>query len=1016
MANVKYSYEELLKIANMSVDEYKDKYGNDGGFFGTGTLSDDDIKNFINGIKHETGDAAKAQDKWNTILNEADKAYDEMYANSLKYLEITANISDAEKDEAYNASVSDNYATGMTLGSQGEGTHETLKNITIDGYLGPDIDLSETQLMKKTLLSDGKFVTSDNSGKFDDFTGEAIGETRKVAGGTITNLGVAEFGFGETIPTNNWASDIIPINDEQKGHMVHYEGYLGSFDYNTRDFEIAYYQTTVNGNTVSVPTLHYIGDKRSDRLGVIGEGLFGKSSDLTDGSKIKIPEGLKVGDYMFTGTNIESIPELPEGLTSAHGMFMNCKHLTTGCAKAMYDSTSPYAGSLKMPSSLQDASWMFAGCDELQTTFGSLGRNLVDGRFAFSGCVSLGWDGKTIKDGKMVTSFKMPGVNELRYANPFWLANMYDGCDDAVVKKITKYINEHGGLTSQWTDSDGVHHNRYDSLIDGSYDKQLQQDITNDTARGKILQLVDPESKGLSGASSDTLGLASYGTQLTDSGTFADNSVWAKFRQSDFKAAFGANNQFGEIIDRAIPAIGTYAISKRILKSILGDGAIGKSISTVGAVAIATVPQIVGVGNRLTPMLDWTAKVIGSDTKVGKFFTDLSNKLKGSVAYNTKVEELNPDKTFEATQESAVKYAENQVSRLMTPETYDGKETIIPTMFDVSADMKTNGELLAKDANLLFIACEPEENLKNTLSDSIMKTSVEALRDKMDLDLKAAGTDKAKISEVRDKYSNYYIAMMYNLDAYDNAARAGIDSVYAIDTELKSQAMNGLEKVMRCTARPVYNQMTELQDYWKKTYGEDFFTDKQLNDSKMSLNNFDMTGIGKFSDYDPSKDYSDHSDVYVDKLKIYQEALTLAISETTSQDEINAAYANYYESAYGWAFDEAKAHGVILDQRDTQTTAAEKNRWDEFVKRAKEDKQASPSKSESSAEASSADKQADTTVQKTANGYVYHDVSSASSLSQKRYNQAVADLGLQDIKARDNEMSTPDTMPALTGS
>ena len=74
MANAKYSYEELLKIANMSVDEYKNKYGNGGGLFSTGTLSDDDIKNFINGIKHETGDAAKAQDKWNTILNEADKA------------------------------------------------------------------------------------------------------------------------------------------------------------------------------------------------------------------------------------------------------------------------------------------------------------------------------------------------------------------------------------------------------------------------------------------------------------------------------------------------------------------------------------------------------------------------------------------------------------------------------------------------------------------------------------------------------------------------------------------------------------------------------------------------------------------------------------------------------------------------------------------------------------------------------------------------------------------------------
>lgn len=994
MASAKYSYEELLAIADMSVEEYKAAYGN-------GALSDEEIEEFITDLKsvQNIDDAEKAQTSWDTLLHEANDAYDEMYNNSLKYLEITANISDEERDEAYNASVSDNYATGVALSSQSSGVNQTLKNITIDSHRGPDIDLSETQLMKKTLLADGEFITSDSRGDFDDFTGEAIGETRKVAGGTITNLGVAKFNFGETVPTNSWVSDIVPINDKQKGNIVHYEGYLGSFDYNTRDWEIAYYQTTVNGNTVSVPTLHYIGDTRSDRLGVIGEGLFGTSSDLTDGSEIKIPEGLKVGDYMFAGTNIESVPKLPERLESAHGMFMNCKHLTTGCSAAMYDSSSPYAGSLQIPSSLQDISWMFAGCDELQTTFGSLGRNVVDGRFAFSGCVSLGWDGKSVKDGEMTNSFTMPNVSDLKYANPFLLSNMYDGCDDAVVKKIEEYVNANGGLTSEWTDKEGVHHNRYDHLIDGSYDKQLQQDIANNTSRGQILQLIDPNGSGLSGVASGTLGLASYGNQITDEGTFADNSVWAKFRQSDFESTFETDNQFGEIIDRAIPAIGTYAVSKHILGNVFGDGVKGKGIATIGAVAIAAVPQIVGFGNKLTPMLDWTANVVGPDTKVGAFLTDLSNKLKGNVTYNTKVEELNADETFEATQESAVKYAENQVSRLMTPTTYQGEDVVISTRFDVSADMAANGELLAKDANLLFVACEPEANLKNTLSDSIMKTSMEAIRDKMDLELKAAGSDESKIADIREKYSNYYLAMMYNLDAYDNAAKQGVANTYATDTELKDQAMNGLEKVMRCTAQPVYDQMAELQDYWKKTYGEDFFTDKQLNDSEVSLNNFDITGIGKFNDYDPTKDYSNNSDVYVEKLKTYQEALTLAISEADSQGEIDAAFAQYYESAYGWALDEAEAHGVILDKRGAQTTS-EKNSWSEFVRRAEENQQAALNEGQTVAEETTSSgestgeqaESADTTTETVSN-----HMSNGAEQSQARYDQAVSDLGIQDM-------------------
>jgi len=318
------------------------------------------------------------------------------------------------------------------------------------------------------------------------------------------------------------------------------------------------------------------------------------------------------------------------------------------------------------------------------------------------------------------------------------------------------------------------------------------------------------------------------------------------------------------------------------------------------------------------------------------------------------------------------------------------------------------------------------------------------------LELQAAGSDKSKIADIREKYSNYYLAMMYNLDAYDNAAKQGVASVYATDTELKAQAMNGLEKVMRCTAQPVYDQMAALQDYWKKHYGEDFFTDKQLNDSEMSLNNFDITGIGKFNDYNRSKDYSDNSDVYVEKLKTYQEALTLAISEATSQEEIDAAFAQYYESAYGWALDEAEAHGVILDKRGAQTTA-EKNSWAEFIRRAEENQQAALSEGQSGDQTTvgttpaestggSTGEQADSSgstaepasddasntepqsndiysntqdlpadTPETVREYVSNGRRNAaeSEQSQDRYDQAVSDLGIQDMT--DGNTTEPQT-------
>ena len=69
----------------------------------------------------------------------------------------------------------------------------------------------------------------------------------------------------------------------------------------------------------------------------------------------------------------------------------------------------------------------------------------------------------------------------------------------------------------------------------------------------------------------------------------------------------------------------------------------------------------------------------------------------------------------------------------------------------------------------------------------------------------------------------------------------------------------------------------------------------------------------------------------------------------TPQDEIDAAFAQYYESAYGWALDEAEAHGVILDKRGAQTTS-EKNSWAEFVRRAEENQQAALNEGQTAAE------------------------------------------------------------------
>ena len=922
MAKPKMSYETIAKTADMSASEYKKEHSNL-----LSKMSDETAQGIIDAAKDTISASEESRSNWNTLMNNAKKAYDDMYKGSLKYLEITANVTEDQWDAAYQASVSDNYADGTKL----DGT--ALENVTIDGGDGTDVDWSETQTMKKTKLADGQFRTTYPDGEaFDDFTGDEVGATKDVAGGTITYLGVAEYNIGEVVDVDDkdlfHTKDYVPVNDTQRGTIVHYEGYLGSFDYNTRDFEIAYYETEVNGNKISVPTLHYIGDQGVDII-----DFSSSKVGITDGSKINIPDGLIVGDYMFAGNqSITSMPELPDTIESAHGMFMNCTGMTEACNKSL-DSD----GNIKMPSKLKDISWMFAGCTQMTHSFGDLGYEMLDARYAFADCKKLGYVASNGADGEMNNTFSVPDMTHLRYANEEYLRNMFDNSNPKVESKITDYIKKHGELGSSYTLPDGTHSNDYDKLVDSSYDKDTELLIAEEASRQQILQMIDKNAKGTSGLAADTNGLASSAIRITDDGTFADDSTWAKFLQDDFTGTYHQDNQFGEILDHAIPAVGTYAVSKSILNQMTGHK--HKALTTIGAVALAAVPQIVGFGNTLTPMLDWTANAVGPDTKVGKFLTNISDKLKGiNVNYSTTVEELNADTTFEAMQSSAVNYAATQLSKPFQTLTVDvdgdgEKESVITAAsFEATTAMAENGKKIANDANLLFIACEPEANLKNTMSDGIMKTTVDALRTKMDAEISAANGDKEKLEQIRETYSTYYSAMLYNLNAYDDAAVEEIGNKYMNSPELKEQAMNGLEKVMRTTVTPLYDEMKALQSEWQEKYGMDFFSDKQLNDSanKLSLKTMDITGLGKFSDYDPNKDYSDQSDVYVEKLETYQKALVEAVDNATSQEEIDTAYASYYESAYGWALDEAEAHGVVLDKRGAQTSA-EKDSFAEYV-------------------------------------------------------------------------------------
>lgn len=157
------------------------------------------------------------------------------------------------------------------------------------------------------------------------------------------------------------ASDVKP-----ESNTVDYEGPLGKFTYDKTQFTIdtkeieacddIYYGT--HYDSLSIPRLHYIGSE-------------------TDGNKIKIPEGVKSGDFMFDGSNITSTPRLPESLENTNSMFKDCKHLrnafsaipkNVGSTSYMYDGCSNLKNGPKMiPANVKDISGMFADCSNMIT-------------------------------------------------------------------------------------------------------------------------------------------------------------------------------------------------------------------------------------------------------------------------------------------------------------------------------------------------------------------------------------------------------------------------------------------------------------------------------------------------------------------------------------------------------------------------------------------------------------------------------------------------------------------------
>lgn len=120
--------------------------------------------------------------------------------------------------------------------------------------------------------------------------------------------------------------------------MQHYDGPLGTFDYDDTQFELQDTDRDVSDGCMSLfndyeggNCVYCIDDLAEDLLDASKQYLRYVGSE-TDGSKIHIPDGIKSCMGMFARTDIESVPSIPDSALFIDGMCLCCRNLEVASA------------------------------------------------------------------------------------------------------------------------------------------------------------------------------------------------------------------------------------------------------------------------------------------------------------------------------------------------------------------------------------------------------------------------------------------------------------------------------------------------------------------------------------------------------------------------------------------------------------------------------------------------------------------------------------------------------------
>lgn len=634
---------------------------------------------------------------------------------------------------------------------------------------------------------------------------------------------------------------VITVSSSDNGKN-HYEGVLGSFDYDPDQWAIGYKTVydSIGGESVDtqIPILRYIGSE-------------------SDGTNIQIPEGVKSLDYTFEGNeNLKWMPDIPDGVESMHGTFKDCESLTNERTDAWWNPTKWFGGNATgwkdrdgntvLPDTVKDLSYCFENCQKLQVGFEvtNAGTQLQNMDGYARGCKDL----TTILD-----------VSEAKLLPVSAQTDAYDGINTKMIKSIgtvaveqteqeemtqengvlkfgenycgiSMYANEDGPYATGKTETNPYTADEREQL---KYVKALQDYRANDR-----MYLADP-----SAVANATSNLATTATYTDENGQVVHTTDPTQADQAQ-TGGDGKGGLLGGILGgdtgTLVQRLGFGFLEYGLIKKVVKNPLVALGV-TAGGQALGILPGTIGgLGDTLKTVGGMFGGGIGSMLKtLGEKLSGVGGGLEAGEPAMTKEEAANMNMIKDASQA-----AEAQNSTMAQQ-----------SLAKLNDNMAKRGAYSAEYGSFQE-AAEVQEgygvfnNVRMASEDSMEAFSV-ALLEKQQAD---GGTLSA---ESKAELATAAKQILQGWSTYGENASDALRATYGGNPEEQAKGEAGLGKMMRAAVQPNLEILKGLNEQYQFLSEEDI---AQLD----TLQFKGLDGV-TFSNYQAGFNYAPVDDPYVPK-------------------------------------------------------------------------------------------------------------------------------------------------------